>query len=77
MTPQEKAKELIDTYIDIENYKNLNLDLFCDECGMNEQPAKYCAIIAVDEILKEIDNTTLSLVQTEYWQEVKTQIEKL
>jgi hypothetical protein len=77
MTPQEKAKELIDTYIDIENYKNLNLDLFCDECGMNEQSAKYCAIIAVDEILKEIDNTTLSLVQTEYWQEVKTQIEKL
>jgi hypothetical protein len=39
--------------------------------------AKPCALIAVEEILKEIDNTTLSLVQTEYWQEVKSEIEKL
>ena len=37
---------------DIENYKNFSLDLFCDECGINEQSAKYCAFIAVDEIIE-------------------------
>ena len=53
MTPKEKANQLIDRYLDIENYNNINLDLFCDECGMSLQAAKYCALIAVEEIIKE------------------------
>ena len=80
MTPKEKAKELIDTYLDIEN--KFNVDLFCDECGI-ERAAKYCALIAVDEIIKEI-NITSYLIKFQidygiylYWEKVKEEIEKL
>jgi hypothetical protein len=66
MTPNEKAIELIRKFNTNDNFDFLG--------GVRR--AKQCAIIAVDEILKEIDNTTLSLVQTEYWQEVKQEIEK-
>jgi len=70
MTPKEKAKKLVYKYWDIENIDFIN--------------SIECALIAVDEILnsnpsyydyggdgwKIIDNT-------EYWQEVKQEIEKL
>jgi hypothetical protein len=80
MTPKEKAIELIIKYLDIENYKNFNLDLFCDECGINEQSAKYCALIAVDLrldgyfLFTSIEYGEDSL---EYWQEVKQEIENI
>jgi hypothetical protein len=87
LTPKEKAKELIDRYLDIENYNNLNLDLFCDECGMSVESAKYCALIAVDEILKAIPNEYLDIYggeaymqineDVEYWNEVKKEINNL
>jgi hypothetical protein len=66
MRPKEKAIDLIRKFNTNDNFDFLG--------GVRR--AKQCAIIAVDEILKEIDNTTLSLVQTEYWQEVKQEIEK-
>ena len=83
MTPKEKARELIDRYLDIENYNNINLDLFCDECGISEQSAKYCALIAVDEILKAnpiiplqfmLESESLDAAN-EYWQEVQQELE--
>jgi hypothetical protein len=77
MTPKEKAKELIDTYLDIENYNNLNLDLFCDECGMNIQSAKYCALIAVDECIKAVQSDwSFMEIRMEYWQKVKQEVER-
>jgi hypothetical protein len=81
MTPKEKARELIDKYLDIENYNNLNLDLFCDECGMNIQSAKYCALIAVDQIIKLLvdlsNNNFTYLTEVMYYQKVKQELEKL
>ncbi len=81
MTQKEKARELIDKYLDIENYNNLNLDLFCDECGINEQSAKYCALIAVDQIIKLLvdlsNNNFTYLTDVMYYQKVKQELEKL
>ena len=62
MTPKEKAIELCKSMI--------------------EQTSKQCALIAVDEILEynSIFNYKLSPLISEtrrYWQEVKTEIEKL
>jgi len=77
MTLKEKARELVDKFLCIED----NEDLFCDECGMSEEAAKQCAILSVEEILyllinvygfDEFDNG-----KVEYWQEVKQEIEKL
>ena len=66
MTPEEKAIELLDKMSMPENiYQGHEL-------------AKQCAIIAVDEILKDkeiIDG--MRVINDPYWQEVKQEIEKL
>ena len=72
MTPKEKAKELV------EKYRNVSIS-FIDSiegaCDMyiNNEDAKECALIAVDEILK------LDIYKSDqwYWEEVKEEIEKL
>lgn len=75
MTPQQKAKELIDNFQSryiIETIYNNRL--------MYIQEAKKCSIIAVDEILKvnPCNKEHGGLVSTiEYWQSVKSEIEKL
>jgi hypothetical protein len=64
LTPKEKAKELA--------YKfKFNTRAFNETNGWEDTcyNAKQCALIAIDEILKE----TLDI---HYWQEVKTEIEK-
>ena len=65
MTPKEKAIELANKF-----YINVMLP---------QTIAKQCALIAVDEIIKEVDwhdfetpNKVLN-----YWQEVKQEIEKI
>ena len=84
MTPKEKAKELFTSYLILfpEFYNDL-------EYGYNDVKAKQCALIAVDEIIKVCPyiskNNCTSLEQvradeiefSEYWQEVKQEIEKL
>ena len=67
-SPKEKAKELVDKYLCIEEI--YNVDLFCDECGI-EYAAKYCALIAVDLAIEYND------FHIEFLQEVKQEIEKL
>lgn len=65
MTQQEKAKELVNKYLQIYD-------------GRVPQ-AKQCALISVDEILQS-HYVLLTGVKTsiyEYWQEVKQEIEKL
>jgi hypothetical protein len=68
MTPKEKAKELVEA-----------MAFSCRECDY-EAKAKQCALIAVDEIIAsnpiafdEDDNC----IGKQWWQEVKTEIEKL
>jgi hypothetical protein len=67
MTPQEKAKELLakmTTNADSLIYKN--------------QYAKQCTLVAVDEVLNSLDyDYMLFKQQSDYWNEVKQEIEKL
>jgi hypothetical protein len=65
MTPKEKAKELINQYDKAVNTITLT-------------PIKRCALIAVDEIIKnDKENYGINGFVFEYWQEVKQEIEKL
>lgn len=63
MTPKEKAEEFV--------YK------FYDEIKYMER-AKKCALIAIDELIKlyEFENPHRGF-KISYWDEVKTEIEKL
>jgi hypothetical protein len=64
MTPKEKAKELYWKY-----YQNIS------DTSFPEETAKKCALIAVDEILDNLEDNTGKDIK--YWQEVKQEIEKL
>ena len=78
MTPREKARQLIETFNHIDKY-------YYDESFKDTDLGKQCALIAVDEIIKlEPYNRKFRLFekakfydQTQYWQEVKKEIEKL
>ena len=66
MTPKEKAKELYEQYefIYIPNYTS-------------SHEIKQCALIAVDEIISELEGTNSTKLGGFFWQEVKEEIEKL
>jgi len=64
MTPKEKAKELFDKIYKLDNRAWYDV-------------AKQCALIAVDEILNNDGFTRFDQYLTEYWQEVKHEIEQL
>jgi len=66
MTPKEKAEELFNKYC---IYLRAGL-LYDDEA---RQDAKECTLIAVDTILSIASH----YVTIEYWNEVKTEIEKI
>jgi hypothetical protein len=69
MTPKEKAEELVNKY-------NKGSDLLY--WSLNWIQAKECALIAVDEILKdreEIDG--MRVINDPYWLEVKQEINNL
>ena len=64
MTPKEKAQQLADYYMPF--------------CSNNYNDAKQCALITVDEILlHEKENHSILDKSTEYWREVKKEIEAL
>ena len=78
LTPKQKAEELLNKYLDIENYNSLNLDLFCDECGMSLNAAKFCALIAVDEIIKiKLLWFQKDTEHLDFWKEVKEELLKI
>jgi len=71
MTAKEKAIELVDRF-------KLKHKFFTN--SFIKTTAKECALIAVDEILKAVDNpdeTYLMQDSVNYWTEVKVEIEKL
>ena len=75
MTPKEKALELIQKY-------NIATWIKFDEIKyLTTIPnAKECALIAVDEILNEFPQGfkgNFEERRKQYWQKVKTEIEKL
>ena len=63
MTPKEKAKELFNK-------------MFCSSRSIEVEQAKKCALIAVDELIYETQFEVPNIRQR-WWQEVKTEIEKL
>ena len=67
MTPKEKAEELVDKFYKINEGVNL---IYFEE-------AKQCALIAVDEILDMVKHTPIEFIETDYWQEVKQEINEL
>lgn len=74
MTPKEKAMELFDKYYE--------LDFSTVWASKHRKLAKQCALIAVNEIIEatktEIDRPDYNgVVLDKYWQEVKTELEKL
>ena len=71
MTPKEKAKELIDKFSPLAK----NWDCYNDE-PLEENNAKQCAIIALDEIMK-ICSEFDPWCGLDYWYKVKQEIEKL
>ena len=74
--PKEKAKELIEKFIEPTKVPNIKGIWIQDLDG-----AKQCALIAVDEIIKYQPFDVYTIEQSnnvnKYWQEVKTEIEKL
>jgi hypothetical protein len=71
MTPKEKAKELYDKFY---------MAIPSDEMGLSDEAAKQCALIAVNEILKAVNNpdeTYLMKHSVNYWTEVKQEIENI
>lgn len=72
MTPKEKAKELIEKYVDVLPSVFYNL-----EEAKNYPRAKQCASIAVDEIKEFMSPMVHSKQAYDYWDEVKTEIYNL
>ncbi len=71
MTPQDKAKELVDKFRII-SYGKYSIP--------TKNKAKQCALIAVDEILDDdVYDMSQELFENRinYWEEVKQEIEKL
>ena len=66
MTPKEKAKELVDRFL---------------QRRYTDEDSKECALICVDEVLKnslQLPVLLSTAVSEEiYWEEVKQEIEKL
>ena len=71
MTPKEKAEELFNKYC---IYLRAGL-LYDDEA---RQDAKQCALIAVDELIEQQEKyNNGSFYPSNYWNEVKEEIEKI
>ena len=71
MTPKEKAEQLLDKMSTNNGDEHHHCTYYV---------AKQCALIAVDEILKAVDNpdeTYLMKHSVEYWSQVKQEIENL
>lgn len=68
MTPKEKCDELF------EKYYQWNFHSFGVYCTAT---AKQCALICVDEMLADLRLYELNSILINYWQQVKTEIEKI
>ena len=73
MTPKEKAQELVSKFYSKSDYERLLVNKYWSN-------AKFCALIAVDEILDDdVYDMSEELFENRisYWKEVKQEIEKL
>lgn len=84
MTPKEKAEELVSKMklkmppLIIPTISTGERQLNCDfNLKGNYNNAKQCALIAVDEIIKAMDNVMLPNPFKQYWNKVKQEIQAL
>ena len=75
MTPKEKAKKLVDKY-------STYVVMWSGGIEVETQNVKQCALIAVDEMLEELDHLAFDdhdygTSKMMYWMEVKNEINKL
>jgi hypothetical protein len=75
MTPQEKAKQLIDKFM-LVNSESVELETGEYELllSLSQEDANQCALIAVDMVISVIDPETF-LMNWLFWKEVKQEIE--
>jgi hypothetical protein len=73
MKPKDKAIELVDSYRII----LMNEDTECGEEILCTVIAKYCALIAVDEVIQAMDNVMLPNPFKQYWNKVKQKIQAI
>ena len=73
MKARYKAIELVDTY----RMMLMNEDTECGQKILCTIISKKSALIAVDEIMKAMDDVMLPNPFRQYWDEVKEEIEKL
>jgi hypothetical protein len=66
MTAKEKAQELFDKYF----FLTLNVE---SDDDINKYTAKYCALIAIDELIYYAESKS----QLDWFREIKNEIEKL
>ena len=88
MTPEEKAKEIVDKYLGIIG-TNCEHNCYCDReecnklgytfCHVDYKTAKACAIEEVKAVIKAFDEANAyDLLQSiKYYETVLTEIEKL
>jgi hypothetical protein len=67
MTAEEKAEELFYKYRHLKNFDSY----------INDKNAKQCALIAVDEVIEQLEGYGWYKPQKTYWDAVKQEIEKL
>lgn len=72
MTPKEKAIELVDKFME----HTVEWDNVTEYAFDSEYHAKQCALIAVDEIIKN-DTIFLYVHHLDFWKEVKHEINNL
>jgi UDP-N-acetylmuramoylalanine-D-glutamate ligase len=82
MTPQEKAKELVEKYWNLPTQFHYVIDgvVFVNDSHINYKTAKQCALIAVDEIIISdwfIPTKEYLNAWKNYWEQVKNEIKKL
>jgi hypothetical protein len=76
MEAKEKAKELVEKFLGKIPFADTNV--YKDWKKEMNNKAKQCALIAVDEILNHHSTEQgLYRIDRYYWQEVKTEINKL
>lgn len=71
MTPKEKAEELVKRMYKVRSDSVSDITLYF---------SKQCALIAVDEIIANIEpSVSMDVIESriKYWQEVKQEIEQL
>ena len=70
-SPKEKAQELYHKY-----FSMIKIESPIDRVSSIPY-VKKCALIAVDEILDMVKHTPIEFIETDWWQEVKQEIENL